>query len=215
LVTGISEDLSGHIVEMEHPVKDVKDVVRALVDFPTLKRQEDTLREYFTSDVEFYHPYLNLNRGLEALIAIFNLAQLILNYSGVDFHTIVYDGVTNCIDLRMTVYIKPWAFLKLRTIPLRFNTLLELSDVIVDGNTLKKIKVQRDYFIRSPLLQLIPVFGEIYDSENLRFFLGDTQAFIFLFVKSLVFWILRHLPPKVWHNWLGLSIQDIAVHEHL
>lgn len=181
---------------MEDPVKDVKEVVRALVDYPTLKGQEDTLREYFTSDVEFYHPYLNLNRGVEVLIAIFNMAQLLLNYSGVDFHTIVYDGVSNCIDLRMTVYIKPWAFLKLRTIPLRFNTLLELRDVIVDGKTLKKIKVQRDYFIRSPLLQFIPVFGDIYDSEKLRFFLGDSEAFIFLFLKSSVFWILRYFSSK-------------------
>jgi hypothetical protein len=80
---------------------------------------------------------------------------------------------------------------------------------------LKKIKIQRDYFIRSPLVQLIPVIGEIYDSEELRFVLGDITSFLFLFFKSLFFWFLRLLPAKVWHNWLGFSMQDLAVHDHL
>jgi hypothetical protein len=115
---------------MEDPRKEAKGIVRALVDHPTLKRQEDTLRQYFTSDVQFYHPYIAINRGIEALIAIYNYAQLNLNYSGVDFHKVVYDEVSNCIDVRMDVYIKPWVFLRLRTTPLRFNTLLELTDVV-------------------------------------------------------------------------------------
>ena len=52
--------------------------------------------------------------------------------SGVDFHNILYDAEANAIAVRMTVYIRPWVLL-MHTIPLKFNTLLELEDVVVVG----------------------------------------------------------------------------------
>lgn len=47
------------------------------------------------------------------------------------------------------------------------------------GKTVKKIKVQRDYFQRSPLLLMIPVFWRIYDSDTIRTLIGSLQATTF------------------------------------
>lgn len=65
---------------MEDPANEVEGVVRALVDKPTLLRQAKTLKKYFTNDVEFYHFYINTSCGLRALTAIYQIAQLFLNY---------------------------------------------------------------------------------------------------------------------------------------
>lgn len=118
---------------MEDPENEVKLLVRGLVDKPTLRRQGEVLKKYFTPDVEFYHMHLNTNTGLKALIAIYQMANFFLNYSGVEFHTIVYDEPHNYIAVRMTVRIRPWLLLW-RTIPLKMFALLELQDVIVVGN---------------------------------------------------------------------------------
>lgn len=48
----------------------------------------------------------------------------------------------------------------------------------VTGKRVKKVKVQRDYFIRWPLLQAVPIIGDSYDSDKLRFLIGAiTSAF--------------------------------------
>jgi len=193
---------------MEDPANEVEGVVRALVDKPTLLRQAKTLKKYFTNDVEFYHLYINTNCGLRALIAIYQMAQLFLNYSGVDFHNIVYDEAKNSVAVRMTVYMRPWVLLW-RTTPLHLFTLLELQDVIVSGQTVKKIRVQRDYFIRSVMVEFIPMIGSIYQSDTIRFIIGNTQALVFLFIQWLV---TQLLPPKLWHGWLGLYSFDVAFH---
>nr|XP_024366430.1 uncharacterized protein LOC112277867 isoform X1 [Physcomitrium patens] len=208
-------------VAMEDPANEVEGVVRLLVDKPTLLRQAETLKKYFTNDVEFYHLYLNTNCGLRALIAIYQLGQLFLNYSGVDFHNIVYDEVRNSLAVRMTVYIRPWLLLW-RTINLELFALLELEDVIVPlseidqsgifwqkGQTVKKVKVQRDYFQRDPLVQFIPVIGQIYNSNTLRLIIGNTQALLFQIFQ----WVITLLlPPKLWHRWFGLYSFDVAFH---
>nr|XP_024366431.1 uncharacterized protein LOC112277867 isoform X2 [Physcomitrium patens] len=195
-------------VAMEDPANEVEGVVRLLVDKPTLLRQAETLKKYFTNDVEFYHLYLNTNCGLRALIAIYQLGQLFLNYSGVDFHNIVYDEVRNSLAVRMTVYIRPWLLLW-RTINLELFALLELEDVIVKGQTVKKVKVQRDYFQRDPLVQFIPVIGQIYNSNTLRLIIGNTQALLFQIFQ----WVITLLlPPKLWHRWFGLYSFDVAFH---
>ncbi|KAG0565438.1 hypothetical protein M758_8G185700 [Ceratodon purpureus] len=192
---------------MEDPANEVEGVVRALVDKPTLRRQAETLKKYATNDVEFYHFYANVNSGLRALIAMYQAAQFFLNYSGVDFHNIVYDADKNNIAVRATVYVRPWVLLW-RTVPLRLFILLELQDVIVNGKTVKKIRVQRDYFIRAPAVEFIPIIGDIYDSESLRFFWGNTLAFLVQFFQ----WLISALfPPKYWQSWLGLDSGDVAM----
>jgi hypothetical protein len=67
-------------VEMEDPAREVEGVIRALVVKPTLQQQKETLEKYFTEDVELYHFVINLNTGLKALIAIYQVAELLLNY---------------------------------------------------------------------------------------------------------------------------------------
>jgi len=181
---------------MEDPASEVEGVVRALVDKPTLQRQAETLHKFFTPNVAFYHLYINTSLGLENLLAIYQIAQLFLNYSGVDFHNVVYDEERDSIAVRMTVYIRPWVQLW-RTTPLQFFTLLELEDVIVNGKKVKKIRVQRDYFIRSPIVQLIPIVGEIYNSDSLRFLLGNAQSLFaqfFLWLLTLLFPSLAQVP---------------------
>ncbi len=114
-------------VWMEDPRTDIEHVVRGLVEKPTLRRQAAVLRKYFTPDVQFYHFYINTNGGLRDLIAIYQFAELAVNYQGVVFHRILYDDTQNCLALEMTVDTRPWLSLG-ATVSLRFFTLLQLED---------------------------------------------------------------------------------------
>ena len=57
---------------MEDPKIEIIDVVRALVTQPTLQKQADTLRKYFSPDVRFYHYYID-TLGIEDLIAVYQV----------------------------------------------------------------------------------------------------------------------------------------------
>ncbi|KAI5062998.1 hypothetical protein GOP47_0021545 [Adiantum capillus-veneris] len=168
---------------MEDPREDVKKVIGQLVCRPTLQQQAEALRTYFTPDAHFYHFYINI-AGRRDLTAIYQMAELLFNYQAVKFHDIVYDESANAVAVNMTVYILPWqAFYTEHK--LVFFVLLELEDHIrEDGKKAKLIKVQRDYFERSPTFTLLPFIGWAYNSVWLRVLLGHT---IVIFVRSLRF----------------------------
>lgn len=111
---------------MQNPVKEIEEVVRGLVEKPTLKRQAAVLDKYFTQDVEFYHFYINTKGGVKDLTAIYQMAELIVNYQSVEFENIVYDRKENALVLRMTVYVRPFRVFPLTA--LKFLTLLQLQD---------------------------------------------------------------------------------------
>jgi hypothetical protein len=114
-------------IAMEDPRREIEDVVRGLVEKPTLRRQAAVLRKYFTPDVQFYHLYINTNGGLRDLIAIYQFAELAVNYQRVVFHRILYDESENCLSVEMTVDTRPWFRLG-AIVPLKLFTLLELED---------------------------------------------------------------------------------------
>jgi hypothetical protein len=191
---------------MEDPAREIVDVVRGLVEKPTLKRQAAVLQKYFTRDVQFYHFYINTNGGLKDLTAIYQMAELIVNYQGVEFQKIIYDEGANSMALRMSVVTRPWGILPLTT--LKFFTMLELQDCKIEGGkTVKKIKVQRDFFERSPILLMIPIFGQIYDSDTIRTLIGTAQATTFELIRSAFYFFL---PAHLWHGILGLWCTEIA-----
>jgi hypothetical protein len=114
-------------IAMEDPRMEIEDVVRGLVEKPTLRRQAAVLRKYFTPDVQFYHLYINTNGGLRDLIAIYQFAELAVNYQRVVFDRILYDESENCLSVEMTVDTRPWFRLG-AIVPLKLFTLLELED---------------------------------------------------------------------------------------
>nr|PNR26906.1 hypothetical protein PHYPA_030387 [Physcomitrium patens] len=149
----------------KNSVMEIQDVVRGLVEKPTLKRQAAVLQKYFTEDVEFRHFYINTG-GVQDLTAIYQMAELVVNYQSLEFENIIYDSRENAMAIKMTVMVKPLYILP--QVPLRLCTLLEFQDEKVQGGpTLKKIMVQRDYFERSPILIFIPILGRIYDSNSI------------------------------------------------
>lgn len=186
---------------MEDPPNDIQYVVRGLVEKPTLRRQAEVVRKYFTDDVQFYHFYLNTSGGVKDLTAIYQMAELSVNFRGVNFEEIFYDEGKNAMALKMAVLTRPW-FLLFTAVYLRIFALLELEDFQTEGGkTVKKIKVQRDYFERSPLLQFIPFFGPIYDSDYIRFLIGGLQASLFNGLRTVVY---IAFPPNLWHGVMGL-----------
>jgi hypothetical protein len=78
------------------------------------------------------------------------------------------------------------------------------------GKTVKKIKVQKDYFLRAPTLQLIPILGQIYDSDTIRFILGWMLATFFVFARTL---FLIFCPATLWHGLIGLWSREIEAQE--
>lgn len=119
---------------MQNPAKEIQDVVRGLVEQPTLQRQAAVLQKYFTQDVQFHHFYINTTGGLKDLTAIYQMAELIGNYQGVEFQNVIYDRTENALVLRMTVFVRPFRVLP-RT-GLKFLTLLELEDHIDEVRSL-------------------------------------------------------------------------------
>lgn len=188
---------------MEDPRNEIADIVRALVTRPSLEQQASVLQKYFSPKVKFFHYYID-TLGLDDLTAIYQFAETVLNYQRVVFKQISYDEKTDIITLHMSVYVKP--FIRFWTeAELEFLTLLELEDYevhpeqeervnLIDGFltavtpkaavTRKRIKVQRDYFERQPALLILPVIGDIYNSHELRFFLGFIQAFAFKAIRD-------------------------------
>jgi hypothetical protein len=73
---------------MQNPATEIEDVVRGLMEKPTLERQAAVLRRYFTEDVEFTHFHINTTGGVQDLIAIYQMAELLVNYQGVEFQKI-------------------------------------------------------------------------------------------------------------------------------
>ena len=280
---------------MEDPKNDIQDVVRGLVNTPTLMRQAAVLQKYFTEDVKFYHFLINTNGGREDLTAIYQMAEVGLNYQKVEFQNILYDEQANAIALHMTIYVRPW-FLLCTLKTLSFFTLLELEDFTIEvdgssfspstvhmyqliwswscrlhlclwsgsevcavhvlqnespvgpsvyvglstgcfsfkllphldvllsdiescgnaqtatwivpylfdpqgGKRVKKIKVQRDYVERGPLLSMIPIFGSIYASDIIRTFIGEVQAKVFEAIRAVLY---LAFPPNLWHGILGM-----------
>ncbi|EFJ30391.1 hypothetical protein SELMODRAFT_440311 [Selaginella moellendorffii] len=173
---------------MENPAKEVPKVIEGLVGRPSLAQQRQILHRYFAPDCEFYHIYIN-TRGLEDLSSMYQFAETMFNYQGVKFHTVAYDAAQEVVAVRMTVRIRPW--IRLGTpVDLEFFTMLELEKFQdEDGRELKRIKVQRDFFQRSPLLQAIPFFGEIYSWNLWRDLLGRVDAAFFRLVQRLVAWV--------------------------
>lgn len=60
---------------MENPREDVKEVVLALLDKPTLNRQAQAVSKYCTPDVLFYYLFFNV-QGTEAMTVIYQIAQV-------------------------------------------------------------------------------------------------------------------------------------------
>ncbi|MCO5577960.1 hypothetical protein L7F22_031797 [Adiantum nelumboides] len=157
---------------MEDPREDVKKVIEQLVCRPTLKQQAEALRTYFTPDVHFYHFYINIAGGRKDLTAIYQMAELLFNYQAVQFTDVIYDESASVVAVNMNVYIRPWMTFYTEH-KLVFFVLLELEDYIrEDGKKVKLIKVQRDYFDRSPSLSVLPFIGWFYNSVWLHMLLG-------------------------------------------
>ncbi|KAH6558610.1 hypothetical protein KP509_1Z054900 [Ceratopteris richardii] len=88
---------------MENPGEDVKKVTQQLLCRPTLMNQAETLRTYFTSGVNFFHLYIDIDGGRDDLTTIYQMAAIIFNHQAAQFHDVVYDGASNAISIHMTV----------------------------------------------------------------------------------------------------------------
>ncbi|KAJ7560502.1 hypothetical protein O6H91_04G132600 [Diphasiastrum complanatum] len=186
---------------MQDPKREIRDVLRGLVDKPSLRKQAEILRYYFTPDCKFYHFYINIGSGVEDLICIYQLAELASNYEDVDIYKVLYDEVENALAVHCVVYVRPWGYF-LRKIAFDIFVLLELEDwPTEDGKVVKKIRVQRDYFERAPFIVAIPIIGDIYASQTLRFLIGLLQARLFMLMR-LIFMIF--LPKHIAQGLLGL-----------
>ncbi|KAL2632869.1 hypothetical protein R1flu_004348 [Riccia fluitans] len=208
---------------MEDPVRDITTVLKKLVKRPTFQSLANTMRENFTEDCEFYHPYINVGSamGLRLYSLIFQFALLTVNYQDVLVRDIVYDQKKNIAVVRMTVRTNPWILLW-RTVNLQLLTELQLRDTKDEktGRVLKKIKVQRDYFIRSPLVQAVPILGDIYDSDKLRYIGGEATGAVVRFVQeayhTLVPAKLRQAVFQFWREFLQIPLFEqsgVSIHK--
>ncbi|KAL3676641.1 hypothetical protein R1sor_026589 [Riccia sorocarpa] len=206
---------------MEDPEREVPLMWKKLFRRPTFKGMGDTLRQYFTEDVAYYHEliYVAPKGGIRKYTLFFQFMLFFMNYQDVLIHDVVYDNKENLMAIRMTVRANPWIFLW-RTNNIKFLTELEFRDVKDEntGKVLKKIKVQRDYYIRAPGVQLIPIIGEIYDSDQLRYFLVEGTASIYRFINGayhlLVPAILREAVFEFWRVFLQVPLTEHVVPVH-
>ncbi|KAH7404561.1 hypothetical protein KP509_15G032000 [Ceratopteris richardii] len=172
---------------MEDPREDIKKVIRELINRPSFADQAHAIRTYCTHDVYFYYYYLNVGGGRKDVISIYQLGNLLYNYQAVKFHDIVYDESTNSMAVYMTVYVRPWsAFYRERFFV--FFTFFQLENFVhknfvhKDGKVVKLIKVQSDFFDRTPTAALVPFLSLFYNSVWLRVLFGYV---IVLIVRSL------------------------------
>lgn len=198
---------------MEDPKRDCIKVVKALCDHPSLIRQAAAIRKYFTPDAAFYHYAINAggqpDDGYDDIISIYQFAHVIKGYHKVELLHVAYDPEPDIVILRMNLALRPTFRLGW---PGRIHILvqLELADYIteeLDGGKLrekrvKRVKVQRDFFQRDPIIGLLPIIGDIYLSNTLRFVLGRIHA-------TFVYWgrvfISLFLPADLSQGIFGLG----------
>lgn len=60
---------------MQDPREDIKDVVRGLLNRPSLKQQAETVQKYCTPGVKFYSLFFNTT-GRDEMTVIYQLAQV-------------------------------------------------------------------------------------------------------------------------------------------
>lgn len=128
---------------------------------------------------------------------MYQFADLIFRYDHVEIRSAVYDPEPDVAGLRVDIYVRPILRFGFKGL-IKLFVFLELEDFHVDvqegdnmkRKTLKKIKIQRDYFFRDPITCMLPIIGDIYLSDTLRFFLGRTQATIIRMVRMLAGQIL-------------------------
>eukprot|EP00850_Spirogloea_muscicola_P001610 SM000006S19375 [mRNA] locus=s6:468272:469622:+ [translate_table: standard] len=185
---------------MEDPKRDIVHVVRGLVQQPTLGRQAQFIRRYFAPDVKFFHFFIDIAEGADDLTAIYHFGEIFFRYQAVEFHKIVYDSEEDTIVCHITVYMKPLTLFG-GEVGVDFLVLLELEDYLpkqadsdVKRKPLKRIKVQRDFFEKNPLLLVMPVIGQIYGSHYLRAIAGRLQAVTFIIIRACICLIF----PQAW-----------------
>ncbi|KAH7404562.1 hypothetical protein KP509_15G032100 [Ceratopteris richardii] len=166
---------------MEDPKEDIKKVIKELICRPSFADQAHTIRTYCTRDVYLYYYYLDVGDRKD-FIAVYQLGNLLFNYQAVKFHDVIYDEPTNSLVVHMTLYVRPWSALY-REHYFVFFTFFQLENFVQkDGKVVKLIKIQRDFFDRTPTSALVPLLGLFYNSIWLRVVFGHV---IVLIVRSL------------------------------
>lgn len=188
---------------MENPAEEIEVVVRGLLCKPTPKQQEDVLRRYFTPTARLYD--INLNQeGLENLIPTYNFTLFILRYQDVIFHHVMHDEGQNALSLHLTVVVRPIARISSAD-SFRILVLVELEEGrdSRDGRVKKYIKVQRNFFQRDIAIKCLPIIGDIYGSDILRFLFGRGSAFTFQLLRyAWATFVPKFLHQILWEVWV-------------
>lgn len=212
---------------MENPKQEIQDVVRALIQTPTLQRQAETIQKFFAPDAKFYHFYIDTGSepqdGAEDLTSIYQFAEVFLNYRRVEYLHVAYDPEANSVTLLMNIYTRPFFRLFMEA-SFSLLVLLELEDFQaqqevngeVQTKTLKRIKIQRDYFQRVPSLLFIPILGDIYASHTLRFIIGRMQALGFRTARNIVRMLVpEHISRGLLGVWQDAEAEATNVQQRL
>ncbi|KAL3694827.1 hypothetical protein R1sor_008478 [Riccia sorocarpa] len=208
---------------MEDPEREAPLMFKTLLTRPTFKVMGDTIRKYFTEDVAFHHFLIAVtpSAGIRVYTLTFQLALFFINYQSVLIRDVIWDEKKNLIAIRMDIKTNPWIMLW-RTLNLHILLELEFRDVKDEntGKVLKKVKVHRDYFLWSPIIEAIPIIGDIYDSEKPRYIVAEVTAFfIELFVRAynlLVPAKLREAAFEFWREFLQVPLAEqhgVSIHK--
>ncbi|KAH7429531.1 hypothetical protein KP509_09G054300 [Ceratopteris richardii] len=193
---------------MEDPVKEIPALARGLLERPSFRQQAQLLQHYFAADAQFHHYLVDVNTGIDDIVAVYQMAHAVSNYQAVVVQKILYDRTTDHMALKIMVYSRPWISFY-REIASELLVQLHLEDWRQpDGKVLKRVKMQRDFFERDPFLMALPVIGPIYGSTKLRFLIGYVEAFAF---ESLRYLFTLFLPSRIKHGLLGLWVHAQAI----
>ncbi|MCO5605916.1 hypothetical protein L7F22_060102 [Adiantum nelumboides] len=186
---------------MEDPKEEIADVVRGLLGRPSFKQQAEVLSHYYAPDARFYHYLVDVHSGIDDIISVYQLFHASFNYQAIVVQKVLYDRTTDHMALKVLVFSRPWISLG-REVSVELLIHIHLEDwPQPNGKVLKRIKMQRDFFERDPLIQILPVVGPIYSSQMVRFFLGGLEALAFESLRHLVTFFL---PSHIKHGLLGL-----------
>ncbi|KAI5077459.1 hypothetical protein GOP47_0007283 [Adiantum capillus-veneris] len=186
---------------MEDPKTEIVDVVRGLVGRPSFKQQAEVVRHFYAPDARLHHYLVDVYTGVEDIIAVYQWFHACFNYEAVAVQKVLYDRTTDHMAVKVLVFSRPWISLG-REVSMEILIHIHLEDwPQPNGKVLKRIKLQRDFFERDPIIQILPIIGPIYSSEKIRFMLGRLEAATF---ESLRYFVTFFLPSHIKHGLLGL-----------
>ncbi|GBG85066.1 hypothetical protein CBR_g39529 [Chara braunii] len=156
---------------MENPETDIVEVVKGLVQNQSAEKQAQIVKDYFAPVVSF-RDFYTIVTGPREVLSLYQFWAGMNVELWPEVHDVLYNKGDNTMVVRLTQHYRPW-FHFYSGCQVEILAVLELAnfeEVGPDGvrKEVKRIAVQRNYYLADPYVRSIPVLGSLLEGELIK-----------------------------------------------